>query len=240
MFSYFFRSDSENPCWELKPLKYPKDSENNYSSKVQLPHHILRDLAFFNMPPPYIFEIAHENGVYKTICSVLDFLLDEDEAVIPSWMFEQLSLDTTSKVSLRQVEVEKGEGVKLLPHSVDFLKLENHKKELEATLTNYHVLSYGDEILLHFEEIGRCRFTVTKVYPEKLEAIYIVDTDLKVDFDEPLGYKEKVESEKTVMKYVLIGDEESEIKSLNMKKPGIFFGWESLNGKKDAPKEKAA
>jgi len=228
MFANFFRTEADHTTWELKPLKYPKESENNCSSKVLLPYHILGDLAFFNIPAPYVFEISHENGVYKTTCSVLDFLLEEDEANIPSWMFEQLSLDTSEKIIIKHIEIEKGEGVKLLPHSVDFLKLECPKEELEVTLTNYHVLSYGDEILLDFEEIGRCRFTITKVYPENLDSIYIVDTDLKVDFDEPLGYREKMESEKTVMKYVVIGDENCETRSFNMKKPGLFFGWDDL------------
>ncbi|ELA42902.1 uncharacterized protein VICG_00217 [Vittaforma corneae ATCC 50505] len=228
MFSYFFRSDSQSSDWALKPSKYPKNSENNYTSKVLLPHYVLKDLVAFNIQPPYVFEISHENGIYKTVCSVLDFLLDDDEVVVPSWMFEQLCLDTADKVFLKQIEIEKGEGVKLLPHSVEFLELENHKKELEKTLTNYHVLSYGDEILLYFEEIGKCRFTVTKIYPEHLDVIYIVDTDLKVDFDEPLGYKEKIESEKTVMKYVVVGNDDQPIKSLNMKKPGLFFGWDNL------------
>lgn len=236
MFSYFFRSDSQSSDWTLKPLKYPKNSENNYTSKVLLPHYVLKDLVAFNIQPPYVFEISHENGIYKTVCSVLDFLLDEDEVIVPSWMFEQLCLDTADKVLLKQVEIERGEGVKLLPHSVEFLEIENHKKELENTLTNYHVLSYGDEILLYFEEIGRCRFTVTKIYPEHLDVIYIVDTDLKVDFDEPLGYKEKIESEKTVMKYVVTGNGDLPIRTLNMKKPGLFFGWDDLkNNDSKAP-----
>ena len=89
-------------------------------------------------------------------------------------------------------------------------------------------MSYGDEILLYFEEIGKCRFTITKFYPERVDSIYIVDTDLKVDFDEPLGFKEKVEAEKTVMKYVVVRDEASQVKTLNMKKPGLFFAWDEL------------
>lgn len=229
MFENFFgQPEQDNTTWELEPLKYTKDSQNNYSSKALLPYRILGDLAFFNIPAPYVFEICHENGVFKTVCSVLDFVLEEDEIQLPSWMFEQLSLDGAERVILKHIQVEKGEGVKLLPHSVDFLKLENPKEELEVTLTNYHVLSYGDEILLHFEDIGNCRFTVTKVYPESVDSIYIVDTDLKVDFDEPLGYKEMVESNKTVMKYVTVGDEDGDVKSFNMKKPGLFYGWDEL------------
>ncbi|KAM0681547.1 hypothetical protein GINT2_000060 [Glugoides intestinalis] len=228
MFSFFFNSVHSKSEWHLKPSKFPKDSENNCSSKVLLPHYILQDLVNLNFQPPYVFEITHENRIYKTVCSVLDFLLEEEEIIVPSWMFEQLCLDTSGNVILKFVELENGEGVKLLPHTTDFLEVENPKKELENTLKNYHVLTYGDEIMLQFADIGICRFTVTKVYPEDLDTIYIVDTDLKTDFDEPLGYKEKIESEKSIMKYVDIKSDENSIKTIKLSKPSLFVGWSDL------------
>lgn len=230
IFSFLFgnKPQSQSIEWRLKPNKFPKDSENNCSSKVLLPHHILKDLVAYNIGPPYVFEIYHENMIYKTVCSVLDFSLDDDEVIVPSWIFEQLSLDTARDVFIMYKEIEEGDGIKLLPHSVDFLEIENPKKELEKTLANYHVLSYGDEILLDFEDIGKCRFTITKIFPEHLDSIYIVDTDLNVDFDEPLGYKEKLESEKTVMKYLEVGNENEDTKTLKMKKIGIFLDWDAL------------
>lgn len=225
MFSHLLNVFSPSVSWHLKPLRYPKDSENNYSSKVLLPYSVLGNLVSFNYQPPYVFEICHQNNAYKTACSVLDFQLEEDEVFVPSWMYEQLCLDSCEEVTLRPVRMEQGEGIKLLPHRVDFLQVENPKKELESMLKNYHVLSYGDEILLNFEDIGRCRFTVTKIYPENQESIYIVDTDLNVDFNEPLGYKEKIESERTVMKYISVRED---TKILEMGKPGIFVDWDAL------------
>jgi ubiquitin fusion degradation protein 1 len=230
MFNFFNTNFIKNE-WKLKPFKFAKDSTNNYSSKVMLPYSMLKELVRYNHQPPYIFEISHENNIYKTACSVLDFALDRDDIFLPNWMFEQLCLEKGEEVILRGIEGEKGEGICLLPHSVEFLELENPKKELEKTLANYHVLSYGDEILLYFNDIGKCRFTITKTVPEHLSTIYIVDTDLRVDFEEPMGYKAKIESERSMMKYVHIGEAIDGKNKLKLKKFGIFFDWENLNKK---------
>lgn len=231
MFSNFFSSFNQHKKWFLTPLKYPKGAKENYSSKVLLPYSILRDLATLNYQPPYVFEISHENEMLRTVCSVADFALDRKEAHIPSWMFEQLCLEDCSEVILAHTKVDRGQGIKLLPHSVDFLEVENPRAELEKGLLDYHVLTHGDEILLAFEDQGNMRFTVTQITPEDLESIYLVDTDLNVDFDEPIGYRRKLEDEKTVMKYVEAGEERDGIRSLQMKRVGFFLDWDSLQEK---------
>lgn len=229
MLSAFFNVFSDEKKWRLKPLRYPKGSENHYSSKVLLPYSMLQELLILNFQPPYIFEISHENNAFRTCCSVLDFELDRSEVHIPDWMYDQIDLENSDRAVLTYIRLERGNGIKLLPHSPIFLEVENPKLELEKSLRNYPVLSYGDEILLNFEDIGHCRFTITQIYPETLDSIYLVDTDLNVDFDEPLGYQEKLESEKTVLKYAKIGNEKRDVKSFNLKKVGLFLDWESLN-----------
>ncbi|KAI5169616.1 ubiquitin fusion degradation protein 1 [Pancytospora epiphaga] len=228
MFSSFFGSFSRNRKWYLVPKKHPKGSPHHFSSKVLLPYSLLRELAQLNFQPPYVFEICHENGALRTACSVLDFALENDEVHVPEWMYEQISLSDSPEVTLSYIVLERGEGIRLLPHSVDFLEVENPKSELEKGLRDYHVVSYGDEILLNFEEVGNIRFTIAEIFPENCESIYLVDTDLKVDFEEPLGYRQKLEDEKTVLKYVEIGDEDRETKSLRIKRVGMFLDWDNL------------
>lgn len=189
---------------------------------------MLRELSLLNFQPPYVFEISHENEAFRTACSVLDFALETNEVHVPEWMFEQISLGESGEAVLTHIKLEKGSGIKLLPHSVDFLDVENPKSELEKGLWYYHVLTYGDEILLNFEEIGNIRFTITQILPAHLESIYIVDTDLDIEFEEPLGYQSKIENEKTVLKYVEVGNEDREVKSLKMKRMGLFLDWDNL------------
>ncbi|KAI4291291.1 ubiquitin fusion degradation protein 1 [Pancytospora philotis] len=228
MFSSLINAFMGNKKWYFKPAKYAKDSPNHFSSKLLLPHSVLRDLTMLNYQPPYLFEISNESGILRTACSVLDFASEGDEVQMPAWMYDQLEMQDSETAALAYIKVERAEGINLQPHSVDFLDVENPRAELEKGLLDYHVLSYGDDILLNFEDVGRIRFTVTQIFPEHLDSLYTVDTDLNVDFDEPIGYREKLEDEKTVKKYLEIGNENREIKSLRMKRVGLFLDWDNL------------
>lgn len=227
MLGGFFEMFNPQIDWYLKPIKYSKDSENNYSSKVLLPYYVLAELVAYNYQPPYLFKIGHSDGSFTTVCSVLDFQLDKNEVHIPAWMYEQLCLDQQKEVVLKHVKLSLGMGIKLLPHDVSFLNIENPRKALEEALKNYHVLSFGDEIKMNFEEIGPCRFTVTKIYPENKDSIYIVDTDLNVEFDEPIGYKEYIEDQKTAKKHIKI-NKINDIEILELDGIGYFCDWDAL------------
>ncbi len=228
MFDFFFESLSGHKKWRLIPKKYSREANENYSSKVLLPHRMLQELANLNYELPYIFEIIHENGLVSTACSVLDFALETNDIYIPSWMYEQLSLEDSRKVTLKYMKAKKGEGIILRPHSTDFLEVENPREELEKGLFDYHVLTVGDEILLNFEDFGNMRFTVINVFPEDVDTIYLVDTDLNVDFKEPIGYYKKIEDEKTVLKYVET-EKKGDYKIIKMKKIGFFTDWDNLD-----------
>lgn len=229
MLNYFIESLIGNKKWILKPKKYSKDAKENYSSKVLLPHYMLQELNDYNFKLPYIFELFNQDESISTACSVLDFALETDEVHIPSWMYEQLGLENNDTVVLKYLSTKKGNGIKLLPHSTDFLEVENPREELEKGLFDYHVVSYGDEILLSFEYFGNMRFTVTNVVPEEVDTIYLVDTDLNVDFDEPIGYAKKLEDEKTVRKYMEIEKKEDDVRIFRMKKIGFFTDWDSFD-----------
>lgn len=229
MFDSLFGSYEVQRTWELKPKKYPAGSSHHYSSKVLLPYMVLRELAQDNINPPYLFEIANNNGYQRTACSVLDFIETNDEEVlVPSWLYEQLDLNDTESVKLKFITVKKGTGIKLRPHSCDFLEVENPRSELERVLRYYPVLTYGDEILLKITDIGDCRFTISDVIPDTEDSIYIVDVDLNVEFDEPEDYKLRMEEEKTVMKYVEINKENKDMSKIQMKRLGLFLDWDQL------------
>jgi ubiquitin fusion degradation protein 1 len=218
----FFGLFDENPSWTLDPRKFDRTNPNNYGGKVILPQSILVDLVTLQIQPPYTFEISHSHGVHKTHCGVLEFTGEEGEVTVPAWMHQQLALETAEDVKLRYCMFPMGRFVKLQPHSVDFLEIENPKRELELCLRNYHVLSQGDEILVVFEEPGPMRFTVVTIEPDA-PAIYIVDTDLAVDFLEPLGLKDKIEEERTVTKHLEVMESSFAIKPIRMTRLGLYF-----------------
>ncbi|EJW01375.1 hypothetical protein EDEG_00463 [Edhazardia aedis USNM 41457] len=228
MFFNFFRRNANPPLqWKLKPLKFPKKDLRNYGGKCILPQIILAELFEMEIPTPYTFEISHCGGVFKTNCGVLDFTAEDLTITVPEWMYQQLDLAGTDKITLKIVVLPKGRYVKLLPHSHEFLDIENPKRELEKTLRNYQVLTQGDEILCNFEE-GNMRFTVAEVKPAGL-GVYIVDTDLEVEFLPPFGYEEKLEREKTVTKYLNVLKSDLHPRRISMKKPGLFFDFKKFS-----------
>lgn len=206
--------------WNLKPSKFPKGHPNNFGGKVLLPHFILQDLVMEQIEPPYIFNIS--TNVFGTNCGVLEFTAPDGEIIVPEWIFSQLDLKNVVIVKLNK-ETKQGKHVKLLPHSVEFLEVDDPKTELEENLKNYQVLTQGDEILCKLNNCNM-RFTVDTIEPE-CNGIYIVDTDLSVEFLPPIGYEEKVESERTVEKYVEITEENGN-KIINMHRLGLWFNYD--------------
>lgn len=226
------RDDNIPPSWKLRPKRYKKGDKNHYGGKCVLPQSILEHLVAIGANLPYIFEISHTGGVYRTNCGVLEFTGIEGIIDVPDWMYQQLDLMSSRTITLKLIGLPIGKYVKLLPHSVNFLEIENHKAELEKHLTNYQVLTQGDEILCEFEEVGPIRFTVAEIKPEG-DGIYIVDTDLSVEFMEPIGYSEKIENERTVMRYMEIEEGDDKPRIIRMKKMGLFFDYKALNKNND-------
>lgn len=205
--------------WMLYPAKYPENDRNNYGGKVKLPDSLLYDLVQLQVPMPYIFEI--KNKSYSTYCGVLDFTSLEDEILVPEWMYKQLDMNRATCVHLKHVILPLGRSIKLLPHSVEFLEIDSVKHELELQLRNYPVLSRGDDIALILED-SKITFTVTETEPKE-GGIYIVDVDLGVEFLPPIGYEEKLENEKSILKYIEICDLEDGQKSVVMRRNGVYF-----------------
>jgi ubiquitin fusion degradation protein 1 len=232
----FFRRNRDMLTWKLSPKKYDKGNKHNYGGKVVLPQSVLESLVTHQVQPPYTFEISHTDRIYRTHCGVLEFTGCESVVIVPEWMYQQLNMDLTLQVTIKFKSLSKGTFSKLLPHSVDFLDVESPKTELEKSLRDYQVLTQGDEILCSFEEYGDMRFTVGEILPDE-DAIYIVDTDLSVEFLPPIGYEEKVEREKSVLPHLKVHKSKYEHPPIEMKEPGLFFCFEKLKtGEKDQTK----
>ncbi|EQB60258.1 ubiquitin fusion degradation protein 1 [Vairimorpha apis BRL 01] len=219
MFFDFINRWSERQQWYLFPRKYPQNSTNNYGGKVLLPHTLLADLVTLNINPPYTFKIQSRISTY---CGVLEFTAEEETVVVPEWMYNQLEMENNKCVVLSFEQLDMGRYVKLLPHTPRFLDIDNPKMELENVLVNYPILSLNDNISCMFDEYGEISFTVVEIEPNVKQGIYIVDTDLSVDFCEPLGYKEKIENERTVNKYLEVSEVDG-IKIVRMKEMGLSF-----------------
>lgn len=224
LFNFFRQNDYDLSLkWRLIPTKYPLNNPNNFGGKALLPQQVIEDLVNLQIPAPYTFEISHSNRLYVSHTGVLEFTARGEEIVVPEWLYQQLEMDQCGLVTVTYKQLMPGRSIKLLPHTTDFLEIESPKRELEKCLVNYQVLTCGDEIVCSFDEYGVMRFTVNQIEPDD-DAIYIVDTDLIVEFLPPIGYEEKLENEKSVMRFVEFDDvEDDDIKCVRMKERGICF-----------------
>ncbi|KRH92125.1 Ubiquitin fusion-degradation protein [Pseudoloma neurophilia] len=226
MFFDLFRSEGIDIAlkWRLIPTKYPKNNDRNFGGKVILPQRVLEDLSNLGVPAPFTFEVSHSNRIYVSHCGVLEFTGKDEEIVVPEWLFQQLEMDQCGLLTVAYKKLIPGKSIELLPHSVDFLEIEDPKKELEKSLVHYQVLTQGDEILCNFKELGPIRFTVNQIHP-RFDAIYIVDVDLIVEFLPPIGYEEKLQKEKTVQQFIECAADDAIDNDvpIRMKERGVCF-----------------
>ena len=87
---------------------------------------------------------------------------------------------------MKNVSLPKAQYIKVRAQSVDFLEISNPRAALEVNLRKYTCLTVGDTIVL--QHLGKLHcLDVLEVKPNG--AASIVETDVSIDFDEPVGYK---------------------------------------------------
>ena len=80
--------------------------------------------------------------------------------------------------------------MKLRPHETEFINLSNPKAILEKIMSlDYPVVSQGQTIELNYKDLDR-RYLIDIVETNPAEIISIVNTDINIDFDQPLDYVE--------------------------------------------------
>lgn len=96
-------------------------------------------------------------------------------------------MEEGSIISIKNVSLPKATFLKVRAQSVDFLDISNPRAVLEYTLRKYTCVTTGDVIVL--QHLGKLfHMDVQEVRPNG--AASIVETDVEIDFDEPLGYKD--------------------------------------------------
>ena len=197
-------------CYSL-PMFYDYDKYKKLenSDKILIPMHIMNNIKskFEDLKFPLIFtiekldneglDLLDDIGMRKTIkCQAYEFLEDIDDIYIPFRLMQNLWMNEGNLITLRYSlhEYAKGNRIVLRPHTSDFLEIENPKIFLEKGLIeNYSVLSKEDIIGLSYFD-NTLYFDVLETFPS--ETIIVNNTDLEVDFEKPLDYKEPIIPEK--------------------------------------------
>lgn len=152
-----------------------------------MPPSALDQLSRLNITYPMLFKLTNKNSDRMTHCGVLEFVADEGICYLPHWMMQNLLLEEGGLVQVESVNLQVATYSKFQPQSPDFLDITNPKAVLENALRNFACLTTGDVIAINYnEKIYELRVMETK--PDK--AVSIIECDMNVDFDAPLGYKE--------------------------------------------------
>ncbi|KAJ2849382.1 ubiquitin fusion degradation protein [Coemansia brasiliensis] len=166
----------------------------NYGGKIFMPPSSLDEISQLEVVYPLLFKLQNdeeedEQGKKpRTHCGVLEFTAEEGRVYLPQWMMETLRLAPGSAVEVINVALLHGSLVKIQPQSVDFLDISDHRAVLENALRRFSALTVGDIITIEYNN-REYRIAVRETQPSP-SAINIVETDLSVDFEPPVGYVE--------------------------------------------------
>ncbi|KAI0797602.1 ubiquitin fusion degradation protein UFD1-domain-containing protein [Abortiporus biennis] len=167
-----------------------KERDNvSYGGKIIMPPSALAQITQMDLPSPWMFKLRNpKNPAASTHCGVLEFIADEGNVHLPHWMMKTLRLEEGDNIRVTNTELPKGTFVKLKPQETTFLEVSDPKAVLEQALRHFSAITQGDVISISYNSII-LSFLVMETKPGG-EGISLLDTDLEVDFEAPVGYVE--------------------------------------------------
>ena len=155
--------------------------------KILLPPSAFETLSRMEVDYPMLFQMTNEALGRSTHCGVLEFTAEEGRCYMPFWMMQNLCVEESSLITVKNVSLSTATFVKFRAQSCDFLDITNPRAVLEYTLRKYTCLTTGDMICLPYNDT-KYYLEVTEVQPAGKASI--VECNVNIDFDEPVGYKE--------------------------------------------------
>ncbi|KAJ3060597.1 ubiquitin fusion degradation protein, partial [Podochytrium sp. JEL0797] len=176
-------------CYSIAMMPGNEREALNYGGKIFLPPTALAKLSTLNIAYPMLFEITNEQHKEKNShAGVLEFIAEEGKAYLPQWMMNTLLIEEGSLARIKNTSLPLGTFIKLQPQSVDFLEITDPKAVLEKSIGQFACLTQGDIITIKYN----ARLYDLLIVESKPggKGIGVIETDLEVDFEAPVGYKE--------------------------------------------------
>lgn len=104
-------------------------------------------------------------------------------------MMKAIGVHVGSLVTMTNVSLPLGRFIKIRPCSVEFLDIHDPRAVLEHALRSFSAMTVGDRVAISYND-KVYEFDVREVKPAGLGGVSVVETDIQVDFEEPLGYQE--------------------------------------------------
>ena len=171
------------------PFIYCENETHNLecSNKIILPSSILREISKYNeIEYPLHFRINNSEILF-TPSEFKEFI---EDIFIPQHFIDNLGIEIGSQINLTLLnyKIDKGNFIKIKPHTSNFLEIMDPKHFLENHLTKrYTTLSKGQTIIIPIENSN---MLIDILDCEPSDTISIIDTDLEVDFEAPWDYIE--------------------------------------------------
>jgi ubiquitin fusion degradation protein 1 len=177
--------------------------EKEGGDKIILPSSAFEKLARMHITYPMQFELRNDSMMdlsgdpearpMRTHVGVLEFTAQEGRCFVPFWIMQNLLLPEGAFLQVRNVTLPLASSLTFRPKSEDFLEISNPKAVLESVLRNFSCVTKKDTICLPYN--GRNYYLdIVDVKPQ--EACSIVEADVRVEFESPPGYQEKLDARK--------------------------------------------
>ena len=181
-------------CFSYSCSDYNPDQINNinYTNKIRLPPSVLKSLidkiGEKSLEFPLFFSIKNIITHYSTTCAVHEFSAPEGVCNIPFHIMQDLGVNEGSNIEIQLLCLVSGSFIKLRPHKTEFINLSDPKAVLEKYLSlDYPVVTKGHTIVINHKELNK-HFQLDIIDCEPADTIKIINTDVEVDFVEPLDY----------------------------------------------------
>lgn len=179
-------------CYSMIVATDSPSNERNYGGKILLPASALQLLM--NMPNieyPMMFKLSNEHdpaNVISTHAGVLEFTADEGMVIVPQWIMNQLNVGLSETLTVEYTSLPKASYCKFQAQSVDFVEdISDHRAILERKLRDFSCITKNDIITVHYLNKD---YKIKIIETKPKEAVSVIDTDMNVDFDTPVGYEE--------------------------------------------------
>ena len=162
------------------------------SNKILLPPSVLYELNQQQDLSDNImfFKVSNKEMQFGIVCGVHEFSAPPGICHVPFHIMNNIGIREGQEVEIEKICLVQGTYMKLRPHKTEFINLSNPKAVLERIMSrDYPVVSQGQTIELYYEELD-CKYLIDIVETKPASIISIVNTDINIDFDQPLDYVE--------------------------------------------------
>jgi len=152
-----------------------------------MPPSALDTLTRLNVEYPMLFKLFNKRMGRTSHAGVLEFVADEGKCYLPHWMMNNLLLEEGDIIVVESISLPVATFSKFQPQHTDFLDITNPKAVLENALRNFACLTTGDVIAINY---NRRVYELLVLETRPGNAVSIIECDMNVEFEAPVGYKE--------------------------------------------------